>query len=120
MIDLFRLTVTVAFCCSAVAATLNHHPHWKSDRLPDLYYEVLIRALEQEGPLQAEDGRFRSRMPQPGDDEMSWRVVGLQFIYAPALLYVSEHPAVVQKWGPWVYSISALISPERPFHRMAQ
>ena len=75
------------------AATLEHHPHWKSERLPDLYYEVLAAAVEQATPLQAQDGRFRSRMPAAGDDEMSWRVVGMQFIYAPAILYVSEHPA---------------------------
>jgi hypothetical protein len=76
-----------------MAATLTHHPHWKADRLPDLYYEVLIKAIEQAGSLQAEDGRFRRQIPQPGDDELSWRVVGMQFIYAPALLYVSDHPA---------------------------
>ena len=89
----FKVIILFAFFYSAIAASLTHHPHWKSDRLPDLYYEVLIRAIEQEGPFQAQDGRFRNRLPQVGDDELSWRVVGMQFIYAPALLYVSEHPA---------------------------
>ena len=88
-----QLMLLGALAGSASAATLEHHPHWKSERLPDLYYEVLVAAVEQAAPLQAQDGRFRSRMPAAGDDEMSWRVVGMQFIYAPALLYVSEHPS---------------------------
>ncbi|MBN2290329.1 MAG: hypothetical protein JXQ83_13425 [Candidatus Glassbacteria bacterium] len=75
------------------AATLDHHPNWKSDRLPDLYYEVLARAVDRETGLQAADGRFRSRLPAPGDDESSWRAISMQFIYAPALLYASSHPA---------------------------
>jgi len=87
------LIAAAAAFSSLAAATLDHHPHWKSGRLPDLYYEVLARAVEKEAPLQAADGRFRSRLPAPGDDESSWRVVVMQFIYAPALLYVSEHPA---------------------------
>jgi len=88
-----RLILSVFVCCGLSAAGLKHHPHWKSDRLPDLYYEVLARAVDQAAPLQAADGRFRQRLPDPGDDELSWRVVGMQFIYAPALLYVSDHPS---------------------------
>ncbi len=88
-----RLIIFVSFCFSVSAATLTHHPHWKSERLPDLYYEVLVRAVEQEAPFQAPDGRFRQRLPEPGDDELTWRVTGMQFIYAPALLYVRKHPA---------------------------
>ena len=87
------LIAAAAAFSSLAAATLDNHPHWKSESLPDLYYEVLARAVEKEAPLQAADGRFRSRLPSPGDDESSWRVVVMQFIYAPALLYVSEHPA---------------------------
>jgi hypothetical protein len=87
------IVAAVVVCSSLAAATLENHPHWKSDRLPDLFYEVLARSVEKEMPLQARDGRFRSRLPAPGDDESSWRVTVMQFIYAPALLYVSEHPA---------------------------
>jgi hypothetical protein len=90
---LFRVILFLSIGCGVNAATLTHHPHWKSDRLPNLYYEVLARAVEQEVPLQAQDGRFRQRLPEAGDDELSWRVVGMQFIYAPALLYVSDHPS---------------------------
>ncbi|MEA2064506.1 MAG: hypothetical protein U9P14_12455 [Gemmatimonadota bacterium] len=75
------------------AATLENHPHWKSGRLPDLYYEVLARAVEKQAALQARDGRFRNSLPQAGDNESSWRVIVMQFIYAPALLYVRQHPA---------------------------
>ena len=87
------LTAAAVVISSLAAATFEDHIHWKSETLPDLYYEVLSRAIEKEAPLQAADGRFRSRIPAPGDDESSWRVVVMQFIYAPALLYVSEHPA---------------------------
>ena len=88
-----RLFLLVGIVGNLGAATLQHHPHWKAERLPDLYYEVLAAAIEQAAPLQAQDGRFRNRLPAAGDDEMSWRVVGMQFIYAPALLYVSKHPS---------------------------
>jgi len=87
------LIAAPAVFSSLSAATLEHHPHWKSERLPDLYYEVLARAVENAAPLQAPDGRFRGRLPVPGSQERGWRVVAMQFIYAPALLYVSQHPA---------------------------
>lgn len=90
---LARPLILMVLICNVGAASLKHHPHWKSDQLPDLYYEVLARAIEQESRVQADDGRFRQRLPVTGDDERSWRVVGMQFIYAPALLYVSDHPA---------------------------
>jgi hypothetical protein len=76
------------------AATLDFHPHWKSDKLPDLYYEVLAKAVEKEMKLQAPDGRFRERLPRTAEEEEAgWRTTGMQFIYAPALLYASAHPA---------------------------
>jgi len=79
---------------SLFCATLDNHPHWKSERLPDLYYEVLARSAELETELQAPDGRFRQKIPAPGaETERSWRVTMMQYIYVPALLYTSKHPA---------------------------
>ena len=81
---------TTALC----AATLDHHPHWKSEKLPELYYEVLSRSLEQALERQAPDGRYRTAVPAASDpDESGWRVTWMQFIYAPALLYVTDNPA---------------------------
>lgn len=77
-----------------MSATLDNHPRWKSESLPGLYYEVLAAAVEKEAALQAPDGRFRQRQPESaGDKELSWRVTGMQFIYAAALLYASAHPS---------------------------
>ena len=82
----------------AFAATLDSHPQWKhGDRLPDLYYEVMAKSLEEAAAFQAKDGRFRSRMPQAGDSETGWRVTGMQYIYVPALLYVADNPANPKK-----------------------
>ncbi len=79
---------------SLFCATLDNHPHWKSERLPDLYFEVLARSAELETRLQAPDGRFRAKIPEPGtENEKSWRVTVMQYIYVPALLYTSEHQA---------------------------
>jgi len=88
------LFATVFFASSLFCATLDNHPHWKSDCLPDLYYEVLARSVELETKLQAPDGRFRTRIPRsPGDEEKSWRITGMQYIYVPALIYTAVHPA---------------------------
>ena len=82
------------FTSSLFCATLDNHPHWKSDCLPDLYYEVLARSVELETKLQAPDGRFRTRIPRsPGDEERSWRITWMQYIYVPALIYTTTHPA---------------------------
>ncbi|MFH1070269.1 MAG: hypothetical protein V1794_11670, partial [Candidatus Glassbacteria bacterium] len=78
-------------------ATLNSHPLWKTDRLPDFYYEVLSRAVDLQARCQAADGRFRTRLPRSGDSESGWRITGMQFIYAPALIYVTDHPANPKK-----------------------
>ena len=76
------------------AASLDNHPHWRSEKLPDLYYEVLSRSLEQALELQAPDGRYRTGMPSAADpDETGWRVTWMQYIYAPALLYVARNEA---------------------------
>jgi len=88
------LFATVFFASSLFCATLDNHPHWKSDCLPDLYYEVLARSVELETKLQAPDGRFRTRIPRsPGDEEKSWWITGMQYIYVPALIYTAVHPA---------------------------
>ncbi len=88
------LFASVFFASSLFCATLDNHPHWKSDCLPDLYYEVLARSVELETKLQAPDGRFRTRIPRsPGDEEKSWRITGMQYIYVPALIYTAVHPA---------------------------
>ncbi len=76
------------------AASLDNHPHWRSEKLPDLYYEVLSRSLEQALELQAPDGRYRVGMPDPADPgETGWRITWMQYIYAPALLYVTDNEA---------------------------
>jgi len=89
------LLVAMLVCSpSLFCATLDNHPHWKSDYLPDLYYEVLARSVELQAGLQAPDGRFRPRIPRsPDAEERSWRITWMQYIYAPALLYTTAHPA---------------------------
>jgi hypothetical protein len=94
MKSLFGGILAALFSASSLfCATLDNHPHWKSDCLPDLYYEVLARSAELESRLQAPDGRFRTNVPEsPADEERSWRVTVMQYIYVPALLYTSQHP----------------------------
>ncbi len=87
------IALLLCFSASVFAASLEDHPGWRSTSLPDLYYEVLARSVELQAGLQAADGRFRDRLPEPGDMEGGWRITGMQFIYAPALLYVADHPA---------------------------
>jgi hypothetical protein len=93
----FLYSALAAFLLTAgilPAASLDNHPHWRSEKLPDLYYEVLSSSLEQAIELQAPDGRYRTRLPSPADpDETGWRVTWMQYIYAPALLYVTENGA---------------------------
>ena len=75
------------------AASLDNHPFWESDKLPDLYYEVLSRSLDQALEIQASDGRYRVELPDKSDqDESGWRVTWMQYIYVPALLYTTENP----------------------------
>ena len=79
---------------STFAATPDNHPLWKSDKLPDLYYEILVKSVEQEMKLQAPDGRFRSHLPAtPEQDVRSLNMYIMEYIYAPALLYVADNPA---------------------------
>ncbi|MEA1996689.1 MAG: hypothetical protein U9N45_03585, partial [Gemmatimonadota bacterium] len=81
------------FSSHLAAATLGHHPLWKAERLPDLYFEVLAASAKSMEGLQAQDGRFRSRIPRPGEsEEKTWRITGMQYIYVPALLYTTADP----------------------------
>ncbi|HUU29098.1 MAG TPA: hypothetical protein VM123_14925 [archaeon] len=76
------------------AATLDNHPNWKADKLPDLYYEVLAASAEKAREFQAPDGRFRSSLPSSAaEDEKTWSITDMQYIYVPALLYTDAHPA---------------------------
>lgn len=80
------------FSTSLDSATLDHHPHWKSNRLPELYYEVLAASVDKAAEFQAHDGRFRSRIPRDqSEDEQIFNMYDMQYIYVPALLYASDH-----------------------------
>src|SRR3989339_643419 len=66
---------------STFAATPDNHPLWKSDKLPDLYYEILVKSAEQEMKLQAPDGRFRSHLPAtPEQDVRSLNMYIMEYI----------------------------------------
>ena len=85
--------LSFVLCGNLLSASLDNHPLWKSDKLPDLYYEVLSRSFEQALELQDKDGRYRLEIPGSDDrDEPAWRVTWMQYIYVPALLYTTENP----------------------------
>ncbi|MBW7995981.1 MAG: hypothetical protein FVQ81_05285 [Candidatus Glassbacteria bacterium] len=77
------------------AATLDNHPHWKyGGSLPGLYYEVLAVSFDKAERFQAPDGRYRSRIPADTEQDVrSFSMYIMQYIYVPALLYVTEHEA---------------------------
>jgi hypothetical protein len=95
MISLFNgISAVCLFSTLLAGATLDRHPQWKSDRLPDLYYEVLAASVDKAAQFQAPDGRFRPRLPRnPAEDERSFSMYDMQYIYVPALLYISDHPS---------------------------
>jgi hypothetical protein len=104
-IVLILFLAAVSISSSLIAATLENHPQWKSEGLPELFYEVMAASVEKAGKLQASDGRFRERLPVSAD-ESDWPITLMQYIYVPSLLYVSRNPANPLSGDPALLSMA--------------
>ena len=90
-------------------ATLENSGVWKSDKLPDLYYEVMIASIQDAARFQAVDGRFRPRTPGDSNEDIRrFSMYGMQYLFVPALLYSSEHESNTLKGDSKVLEMALL------------
>ena len=88
-------------------AVLDDSGPWESSSLPDLYYEVMVASIPEAARFQADDGRFRSRIPADNQEDIRrFNMYIMQYIFVPALLYSSDNEANTLKGDPQVLKMA--------------